>query len=500
MQRVDANDPDNLRLRAQVRPKNWKSNLRSHYDFIAVGGGTAGLVSTAGSAHLGAKTLIVEKNYLGGDCLITGCVPSKALLHAAQVASEINKAAALGIHIEQSRVDFSDVMRRVRERRADIATADSAQAWSLRGVDVAFGEARFTSPNSLEINGETVHFKRALVATGGRPRFPPIPGLASVDALTSDTFFDLVELPKRLVIIGGGPMGCEIAQAMARLGSHVSLIQQHDRLIMSEDKDASKLLDKALRQDGVNVYLSTECTQVTASDDGVVFSLKSEFNSSEIVGDALFVATGRQANVEGLGLDAAGVNYNEEGIQVNSMQRSSNRRIYAAGDVCSQQKFTHAAWAQAEYAVMNAFFPFRYSMQNRFIPHVTFTDPEIARVGLSDEILCSMGDKLDILTVAIDASDRARIEGESVGFARLYLKKGSDKIIAASLVCNNAGEVIAQLGLAIQAGIGLNAIAKTIYAYPTRNELVSRLADTYNLNRVTPTIRRWLQRWFSVLR
>ena len=493
-------DPHDMRMRSAVRPADWAERVRDEYDFVAIGGGTAGLVATAGAAHLGARTLLVEKDLLGGDCLVTGCVPSKALLHAGSIARQVRNASARGIRTGQVKIDTAEVMRTLRATRATIAQTDGAERWRDRGVDVAFGRAKFTGAKTLTIDGRPIRFKRALIATGARPRIPEIPGLDEVAPLTSETVFELAELPRRIVVIGGGPIGSEISQAMARLGSEVTLVQKGAHLLSRDDPEAAELLAESLRADGVDLRLKTAVVRTRREADGNVVTLRNSDGETELGCQEVLVATGRVPNVKGIGLEEAGVAFDERGVKVDKLHRTSNRRIYAAGDVCSRLQFTHAAWAQAEYAVLNALLPVRFDVNARHIPHVTYTDPEVAHVGLSIEELARRGDGVHTLTVPITESDRARVEGETRGFARVHLRRGTDRPLAATVVGRNAGEVIAQLGLLIQQRRGLGDVAKTVYAYPTFNELVSRLADEYNFRRVTPGWRRLLRWWFARLR
>ena len=365
---------------------------------------------------------------------------------------------------------------------------------SGRGVEVLGGHARFVGPQRVEIDGKVVRFKRALIATGGRPRIPDIVGLAQAKPLTSETLFELAEKPERMAVLGGGPIGCEMSQALARLGVAVTLIQRGPRLLPADDPDASALVDEALRADGVDVRLETQVDHVTREGEAQVLHATT---GEALVADRILVATGRVPNVEGLDLEAAGVEYEARGICVDRRHRTTNRRIYAAGDVVGPQRFTHAAWGQAEYAVLNAFFPVWLDAHDRVMPYATYTDPEVAHVGKPFAEL--RPESVDTLTVPMADNDRARVENDARGFARVHLDKGTDRIVAATIVGRGASELIVQLGSAITRKVGLSKLVSTIVPYPTRSEVIRDLAYAYTTERVARW-RPWTERWFSLLR
>ena len=495
-----APDAANERLTALVAAKTWAVEPREDpYDFVAIGAGTAGLVGTVGMAMLGARVALVERHLIGGDCLVTGCVPSKALLHAGQVAHDARNAAKIGVMTGEVRVDFAAVMNSLRQTRAQIAEDDSSHVKD-HGIEVIAGQARFTGPRELEVDGKRVRFKRCLIATGGRPRVPDIPGLADIDPLTSETIFELQDHPGRLAVIGGGPIGCELSQAMQRLDVDTVLLQRGPRLLPGDDPEASQIVADTLRAEGVDVRLGADVVSATRDGDAIRLVVRTADGESTVECDRVLVATGRTPNIENLGLDAAGVEFGKRGINVNAQHRSTNRRVYAAGDVAASHQFTHAAWAQAEYAVLNAFFPVWLDIAGRTMPWATYTDPEVAHVGMSHRELEALGDEVDTLTVHTHENDRAQIEGERVGFARVHLRKGSDKILAATIVGRQAGELIVELGLAMTQGIGLSKLTSTIVPYPTRSELVRDLAYAYGTRRVSPLVKRLARWWFSLLR
>ncbi|MCA9596598.1 MAG: mercuric reductase [Myxococcales bacterium] len=462
-------DEDNQRLVEAVRPSGWKNpSPHGRYNLVVIGGGTAGLVSAMGAAGLGAKVALVERALLGGDCLVTGCVPSKALLAAAKAG------------------DFEAAMARVRRTRADIAPHDSAARLAGAGVDVYFGDARFVAPDAVTVEGTQLEFRRAVIATGARPAVPPIPGLAESGFLTSESVFSLTELPRRLAIIGGGPIGVELAQAFARLGSQVTLLEQGPRLLPRDEARAAEIVAASLIRDGVDVRTAVRVERV----DGATLAT----STGSVSADAILVATGRRPNVEELGLDAAGVRVNDRGVVVDAHLRTDNRRVYAAGDVAGMWQFTHAADAMARLVLQNALFFGRRRASELVIPWVTYTDPEVAHVGMPSE-----GETLASIGVDLEDNDRAIVEGHTEGYAQV-LHDSRGRIRSATIVAPNAGDLIATLCLAMSAGLNLSAVSSTVFPYPTTGELVKRLGDAYNRSRLTPSVAHWMARWFRWLR
>src|SRR4051812_46521982 len=388
--RHDQGEAADARLLESVRPADWATpEPRGRYDLAVVGGGTAGLVSAMGAAGLGARVALIERGRLGGDCLNTGCVPSKALLRSARAAADARRAPALGVRVAGIEVDFAAVMRRMRERRADIGPHDSASRLRAAGVDVYFGDARFTGPASIAVAGRTLVFRRAVIATGSRPAVPAIPGLDRVPFLTSDTLFELREQPARMAIIGGGAAGCEMAQAFARLGTAVTLLEPEARVLPREDADAAAIVARQLTADGVTIRAGAPVTSLPP-DAGHVL-----------------VAAGRDVNVEGLDLAAAGVAADAHGVVVDDYLRTSNRRIFAAGDVCSSYKFTHAADAMARIVIRNALFFGRQRASALVIPWCTYTDPEVAHVGAYEDAARRAGRAVETITIPLADVDRA---------------------------------------------------------------------------------------------
>ncbi|MSO82833.1 MAG: mercuric reductase [Acidobacteria bacterium] len=510
------NDDD--RLLAQVRPESWRNpEPASLYDLVVIGGGTAGLVCAAGAAGLGARVALVERRRLGGDCLNTGCVPSKALLRAARAVHEARAGAASGVTMTPQ-VDFAAVMRSVRARRADLAHHDSATRLTSLGVHVFFGDASFTGRRTIAVAGCALRYRRAVVATGGRPTVPPVPGLSEVPYFTSENIFELTEQPRTLLVVGGGPIGCEMAQAFALLGTMVTLIEAGPRLLPREDADASEIVTRHLEQDGVRVVTDAIIARVTSSGDRITMRLTPglkarRYNSAnsadrvnsarspasadtDVVGDALLVATGRSPNVEGLNLDRAGVRHGEGGVHVDDRLRSSNRQIYAAGDVCSKFQFTHAADAMARIVIQNALFHGRRRASALVIPWSTYTCPEVAHVGLTSVEAAQAGGKA--VTVPLADVDRAVIDRESDGFLRVHHQGG--RIIAATLVAPHAGELIGYIASAMRRGGSLGDFSNEIFPYPTLADALRKAGDSYRRTRLTPRARSILRRYFTLIR
>jgi pyruvate/2-oxoglutarate dehydrogenase complex dihydrolipoamide dehydrogenase (E3) component len=493
-------DERNRRLRDLVHPTDWPVRPSAGvYDLVAIGGGTAGLVAAGGAALLGARAALVERAYLGGDCLVTGCVPSKALIRAAAVAHEARRAAEFGIRTGPIEVDFPAVMDRVRRVRADMARHDGAEEMRQRGADVLFGTARFTGPRALDLDGVPIRFRRAVICTGGRPDVPDVPGLRE-NGLTSETVFELTELPGRLLVVGGGPIGCELAQAFARLGSRVTVLQRGDRLLPRDDPDAGSLIAEVLRAEGAEVRFGTVPARVERDGAELRVVVRGPAGDEVLAADKVLVAAGRRPNLEGLNLEAAGVAADAGGVRVDWRHRTTNRRVYAAGDVCSPLRFTHAAYAQAEYACLNALLPLRLNARDRVMSWTTYTDPEVAHVGMGWAALRELKDRLDTWTAPLALNDRAQTEGETRGFARIHCRRGSDRIVAATVVARHAGEIIAPLAVAITNGWRLRHIHRTILPYPTRAEVIRKIADQWKFSTLTPGTKWLVGLWFQLSR
>ena len=483
-------DEHDRRLLQHVRPPDWINPApQSKYHLVVIGGGTAGLVAAAGAAGLGARVALVERSRLGGDCLNTGCVPSKALIRSARVAGVARGGSAVGVPAE-ARVDFAAVMSRLRARRADIAPHDSAARLASLGVDVFFGDATFTDPRTIAVGGAALRFDRAVIATGSRPAAPPIPGLADVAFHTSETLFDLTEQPSHLAVLGGGPVGCEMAQAFARLGTRVTLFEAGPQLLPQEDADAAAIVSAALAADGVELRLSTRVTRASREDGGALV----EYDGGRAACDALLVATGRTANTGGLGLDAAGVAHDDDGIRVDATLRSTNRRVFAAGDVATRYKFTHAADALARIVIQNALFFGRKRADRLVIPWCTFTDPEVAHVGLN--AAQAVARQAATLTVPLDEVDRALVDDETAGFVRIHHASG--RMLGATIVAPGAGEMIGTIAYAMRKGGTLADLAATVFPYPTLSIAFRQAGDIYRRTSLTPRVRALLGSYFRL--
>jgi pyruvate/2-oxoglutarate dehydrogenase complex dihydrolipoamide dehydrogenase (E3) component len=494
-------DAHNRVLLSHVHPPGWVNPTPSgRYNLVVLGGGTAGLVSAAGAAGLGAKVALVERHLLGGDCLNVGCVPSKALISAARIAAQARRAGEFGVRVSGVEVDFAAVMERMRRLRSRIAPNDGAQRFAGLGVDVFIGDGRFTGPTTLAVDGTVLEFSRAVVATGARAVAPPIPGLEHAGYRTNESVFALTALPPRLVVIGAGPIGCELAQAFRCFGAEVTLIETAGRILLREDADAAGILQRRMQHDGVRLVCDAKVTGVERQ--GAASTVRYEVAGAphETACDEILIGVGRAPNVEGLGLDAAGIAYGGAGVTVNDYLQTSNPRVYGAGDVASPYKFTHTADALARIALQNALFAGRKRVSALHVPWCTYTTPEIAHVGLYESEAQARGIDMTTITVDLGDVDRAILDGEDEGFVRVHLAKGSDRILGATIVAAHAGDMISEISVAMVGRRGLGTIASTIHPYPTQAEAIRKAGDAYNRTRLTPFVRKVLDRWFAFRR
>lgn len=491
-------DEHDAALVKNAHPADWVNpEPADRYHLVVLGAGTAGLVTAAGAAGLGAKVALVEKHLLGGDCLNYGCVPSKALIRSSRVASQVRDAGQFGVRVSgDTVVDFPAVMERLRRLRAGISPNDSAARFRGLGVDVFLGEGRFTGPETVEVQGKTLRFRKAVIATGGRARPLAVPGAAEAGYLTNETVFSLTALPRRLAVVGGGPIGCELAQAFARLGSQVTLIQSAPQLLPREDPDAAARIDQVLRREGIQIVLGSTIVGVERRSDAKVLRLQKL--PADVVVDEILVAVGRQPNVDGMNLEAVGVSYDDrKGVHVNDRLQTSNPRIYAAGDICSRYQFTHAADALARIVIQNALFLGRARASALTIPWCTFTDPEIAHVGLSEREAREQGIEVQSFVQELHDVDRAILDGQTEGFVKVLVKKGTDQIAGATVVADHAGDLLSEITLAMVHGIGLGKISRTIHPYPTQAEAIKKLGDAFNRTRLTPRVKWLLGKWLQ---
>ena len=492
-------DAHNQKLVSNVHPANWKNPTPApRYNLVVIGGGTAGLVSAVGAAGLGAKVALIEKHFMGGDCLNVGCVPSKALIRAARAVAAVREAGEFGVNVPPgTTADFGKVMERMRRLRADISPHDSAQRFTELGVDIFLGAGKFTGPDTIEVGGQTLRFAKAVIATGARAAAPPIPGLKDVPYLTNETLFSLTELPKRLGIIGAGPIGCEMAQSFARFGSEVFLVEAEHGILPREDRDASEIVRTAMERDGVKLLCCGKDLTLAKDPNGVRLQVGSHGQGYDVLVDQLLVAVGRAPNVEGLGLETVGVEFDKKGVKVNDRLQTANSRIYACGDICSPYQFTHAADFMARIVIQNALFKGRAKVSSLIIPWATYTSPEIAHVGLYEKDAKAQGIEVDTFTQELSKVDRAILDGETAGFVRVHVRKGTDEIVGATVVATHAGDLIGELTLAMKGKLGLKTIGATIHPYPTQAEAIRRTGDLYNRTRLTPFVKSLMQRWLA---
>jgi pyruvate/2-oxoglutarate dehydrogenase complex dihydrolipoamide dehydrogenase (E3) component len=497
---VTPQDQYNDTLLANVHPADWVNPVPApRYNLVVIGGGTAGLVSAAGAAGLGAKVALIERRLLGGDCLNYGCVPSKAIIRSSRAVADFRDAARFGFKAPPGiEVDFAAVMERMRSLRAALSYHDAAMRFRDLGVDVFLGEARFSGPRAVEVAGQTLRFSKAVIATGARAVDPPVPGMAAAGYLTNETVFSLTALPPRLLIMGGGPLGCEFAQAFQRLGCQVTLLHKYDRLMNREDADVTALLQQVLVREGVHLILNAKPTQVLKTDRGKLVRYESAGRPGEIEIDEVLAGAGRAPNVENLGLEAAGVRYDtRDGVAVNDKLQTTNRRIYAAGDVCLKYKFTHLADAAARIVIQNALFLGRKKISALTIPWCTYTDPEVAHVGLSEAEAARQGVPIQTFIKPLREVDRAVVDGEDLGMVKIHVKPGAGTILGATIVARRAGEMISEITLAMVGKVGLGALASVIHPYPTQAEAIRQTGDLYNRTRLTPLVKRWLARFLA---
>ena len=501
-------DEYNRELLGNVHPPNWVNPEPSgRYNIVIIGAGTAGLVTAAVASALGAKVALIERHLMGGDCLNVGCVPSKGLIRASRVWARVRGASEYGLHIPDGiRRDFGAVMARMRKLRARISHVDSAHRYKKLGVDVFVGSGMFNGQDTVQVDGRELKFTKAAICTGARAAAPPIPGLETTGYLTNENLFSLTELPPRLAVIGAGPIGCEMAQSFARFGSKVSVFEQSGHILPREDADAAEVVQGQMTKEGIWFMFDSRVTRVEKRGRERVIHYDVNGRESELVVDEILVSVGRAPNVEGLGLDTVGVEFDRRtGVKVNLKLQTTNPRIFAAGDICFPFKFTHTADAMAQIIIQNALFPHPLglgtaSTDSLIIPWCTYTEPEIAHVGMYENEARARGMEVDTFTVGLDEVDRAILDGEDEGFARVHVKKGTDHILGATIVAANAGDMISEFTLAMTGGLGLGAITGTIHPYPTQAEVIKRVANAWRKTTFTETRKSLLTKMFAWMR
>jgi pyruvate/2-oxoglutarate dehydrogenase complex dihydrolipoamide dehydrogenase (E3) component len=485
---VSPMDEYNQTLVNHVHPPDWiNPDPQPCYDLVVIGAGTAGLVVAAGAAGLGLglKIALIERHLMGGDCLNVGCVPSKCVIRSSRVVAEMREAAAFGIQPpEQIEIDFPAVMARMRRVRAGISHHDSAQRFQNLGIDVFLGQGQFTGNGTIAVEGKTLRFKKAVIATGARAAHPSIPGIEQAGYLTNETVFSLTDRPKRLAVIGGGPIGSELAQSFQRLGCEVVLFHRGSHILNKEDADAAEIVQKTLVKEGVQLVLDCQLQRVEKTAAGKVIYYVCDGQEQSIAVDEILVGAGRAPNVEGLNLEAVDVEYDQKrGVIVNDFLQTTNPKIYAAGDICMNWKFTHAADAAARIVIKNALFaPLgfgRSKLSSLVMPWVTYTDPEIAHVGLYEHEARQQGIAVSTIHIPLNTVDRAIADGEEEGFVKILHEKGKDKILGATIVARHAGEMISEVTTAIVHNIGLSKLSSVIHPYPTQAEGIKKAADNY---------------------
>ncbi len=509
--RLIPDDEHDQKLLGNVHPSGWVNPTPSgRYNIVVLGAGTAGLITAVVAANLGAKVALIEKHLMGGDCLNVGCVPSKGVIRAATAWADVRHAEEFGLHVPAGvKYDFAAAMARMRKLRARISHNDSVHRYTELGVDVYIGSGRFAGQDTIEVQGpsgnRTVQFVKAAICTGARASAPPTPGLKEAGYLTNETVFTLTELPARLAVIGAGPIGCELAQSFARFGSQIYLIEAMHGIMPNEDRDAAAIVQQSMTRDGLQLLCCGKDLKVSKTEGGKRLTVDSHGQQYDVTVDEILVGVGRTPNVEGLGLETVGVEYDKAGVRVNDRLQTSNPRIYAAGDICSKYKFTHAADAMAAIVIQNALFPHPFglgqaSANSLIMPWCTFTEPEVAHVGMYEKEAKEKGIEVDTFTFKLDEVDRAILDGQDEGFARVHVKKGTDQILGATIVAAHAGDMINEYSLAMKAGVGLGTIAGVIHPYPTQAEVVKKTANLWRKSTFTEGKKQFLQKLFAWLR
>jgi len=498
-------DSYNDELVSNVHPADWVNpQPADRYNLVVIGAGSAGLITAAIAAGLGAKVALIERHLMGGDCLNVGCVPSKSLIRAARLVAEARRAEQLGLQMQPAAtVDFGAAMERMRKIRSQISHEDSARRYQDElGVDVFIGDANFASSDTVEVDGVPLRFRKAVIATGARAAAPEIDGLEEAGYLTNESIFELTERPNRLGVIGSGPIGSELAQAFRRFGCEVAVLEQTRHILPREDTDAAQIVQQRFEREGVRLTLGCKVEKIAAHETGKRIHLTAADGKTESLDvDEVLVSVGRAPNVEGLNLESVGVDYDDRrGVHVNDYLQTTNPRIYAAGDIAMAWKFTHAADAAAKIVVQNALFLRTKKLSSLVMPWCTYTDPEVAHVGLYEHEAAERGIEISTIEVALHEVNRAVTDSEEEGFVKIHVKKGSDRILGATIVASHAGEMISEVTLAMVNKLGLGAILITIHPYPTQAEALKRAAGAYVRTRATPRVNRFLERFMALRR
>ncbi|MGH9770933.1 MAG: mercuric reductase [Candidatus Acidiferrales bacterium] len=499
---ISPDDEFNRVLVANVHPPDWKNpTSKGRYNLVVVGAGVAGLVSAAGAAALGARVALIERHLMGGDCTNFGCVPSKALIRSARAAHALAEAPEFGVNVEGGwSVDFPGAMQRMRRLRAQISAVDSTNRFSTLGVDVYLGDARFTGRNEIEVANTKLSFSKAVIATGSRAAVLPVPGLKETGFLTNETVFSLERLPKTLLVIGSGPIGCELAQTFRRLGSHVTMITDIMALLPNDDPDAGRIVKQRFSREGIGMVFGTKILRAERGSEGKSMIFDRGQGEERMTAEEILLATGRRPHLDGLGLETAGVATEKGHVRVDDHLRTSNSNIYAAGDVCSVYKFTHAAEAMARIALQNALFFGRKRVSDLVIPWCTYIAPEVAHVGITFTEAEKRKSEIDTFTKELTETDRAILDGETEGFVRIHVEKRTGRLLGVTIVGAHAGESIGEAVLAMRQHLKVGDLSGVIHPYPTQAEALKRAADLPLRSRLSPRIRRIFEKYFAFRR
>jgi pyruvate/2-oxoglutarate dehydrogenase complex dihydrolipoamide dehydrogenase (E3) component len=499
---VTPDDVHNRRLIQNLHPPDWVNPTPTGtYNLVVVGAGTAGLVSSAGGAALGAKVALIERHLMGGDCTNYGCVPSKAIIRSARAAYAVREALNFGISTKNGNpANFSCVMERMRRLRTQISANDSVERFTKLGAEVYLGDAKFVGKNEIDVDGKRLSFSKAIIATGARAAELNLPGFQEGGYFTNETIFSLEELPKALLVIGGGPIGCELAQTFRRFGSEVTLLSRGKRLLPRDDADAAEILRRRFEREGIRLIFGAKLLRAERENGVRQVTFDRGRGEEKALASEILLAVGRQPNLDGLNTEAAEVKTDKSGVLVDDRLRTTNPDIYAAGDICSSYQFTHAAEAMARVAIQNALFFGRNRVSSLVIPWTTYTDPEVAHVGITEKEAANRGDEVITFTKELADTDRAILDGETEGYVRLYMNSKDGRLLGASIVGSHAGESIGEAVLAITQKLKVGHLSGVIHPYPTQAEAMKRAADLQFRSRLKPWMHRLLEKYFRYRR